>query len=83
MVASSESAGAQFIATFSIAASPASAAAHAQLPAPFAPMRAMPLARPAGFAPPTMNPKKTLPVASTVIGVLMNTVASYAAGFAA
>ena len=50
--------------------------AETQLPTPSAPIRAMPLSRPAGLAAVTMKPKKTLPSGSTVIGVLMKTLAS-------
>src|SRR5688500_1685270 len=51
--------------------------------APFAPMRTMPPPpKPAGLAPVTTKPKWTLPAASLVSGVLMNTVASNAAGLA-
>ena len=80
VLASGESAGALFIATLAIAGSPAAVAAGVQLPLPLASTRAMPLTSPAGFAPVTMKPKKTLPCASMVSGVLMKTLASKAAG---
>ena len=50
------------------------------VPFPFASMRAMPLCRPSGAVPFVRNPKKTLPALSTVMGVLMNTVALKLAG---
>jgi len=50
--------------------------AETQVPTPSAPIRAMPLSSPAGLAAVTMKPKKTLPSESTVIGVLMKTLAS-------
>ena len=83
MPRSGESAGALFIATLTMVLSPATADAATQLPTPSAPMRASPLTSPAGLAPVTMKPKNTLPCASTVIGVLMNTLASNCAGAAA
>ena len=43
------------------------------MPLPSASMRAMPLTSPAGLAAVTTKPKKTLPCASIVIGVLMKT----------
>jgi hypothetical protein len=66
----------------SIAGSPATPAAGVQMPTPLASTRAMPLTRPAAFAAVTMKPKKALPCGSTVIGVLMKTPASNAAGAA-
>jgi hypothetical protein len=71
------------MATLSMPASPAATAAETQPLDPSAPMRAMPLTSPAGFAPRTMKPKKTLPAGSTVSGVLMKTLASKVAGAAA
>ena len=80
---SADSAGALFIATLEIAGSPAAALAATQVPVPLLPMRAMPLVKPAGFAPVTINPKNRLPAESAVSGVLMYTVESNWAGVAA
>ena len=80
MVPSFDSAGAQFITGFTIVGSPAAAATPTQVPLPFGVTRAMPLTSPAGLVPVTWKPKKMLPCASAVSGVLMKTVASNAAG---
>ena len=76
MPRSGESAGALLVATLATPLSPALMRAETQLPTPSAPIRAMPLSSPAGLAAVTMKPKKTLPSGSTVIGVLMKTLAS-------
>ena len=62
--------------------SPAAAATPTQMPVPFGETRAMPLTSPAGFVPVTWKPKKMLPWASAVSGVLMKTLPSNAAGLA-
>ena len=71
--------GAQFIAGFWIAPSLAAAAAPTHVPLPVGVTRAIPLTRPAELAPVTWKPKKMLPAASAVSGVLMNTEPSNAA----
>ena len=70
MLPSLLSAGAELVATWRCV--PATTAA--KLPVPSAPIRATPLWRPSGFEPVTRKPKKMLPAASEVIGVLMKTV---------
>jgi hypothetical protein len=64
------------MATRPMAGSLAAVFAATHEPLPSAPTRAIPLVRPAGLAPVAMNPKKALPCASMVTGVLMMTTLS-------
>ena len=67
-----------FLAGMVMVLSPLALVALIQLPTPSAPMRAMPLVKPAGLAL-AAKPKNRLPALSAVTGVVMKTAASSAA----